>query len=191
MPSPERIKQEAESSGGVWSPWSQDNYLLGRTFGSGGVCTPLAVVFLRLQATREGHFNSYVTSTEGRDDVMQLKLQQMKDPTKNAADYLKIFGLKCAFKRTSDSESDILNYLSLPGYYLLGISNIESGSTKEISGHALAIVNASPNFFFFDPNYGAGAWNNAAAMTGFIKKYWKNVYQELRGVPKIERYFKR
>ncbi|MHC5001995.1 MAG: hypothetical protein ACYTJ0_02630 [Planctomycetota bacterium] len=202
MPSKEKLEKEAARCNGVWHHWSQDDYLLGRTFGKGGVCAPLCVVFLRRQATGEGHFSTYVNSEEGRDVVMWLKSQQHGGlASRYAMDYLQVFGLKRAFSHENDSDVTILNYLKLKGFYLLGITDVEGQfadeqaflrhiATQGIKGHALAVINDDPIFMVFDPNFGAGAFRTADDLTTFIGRYWTHVYRRLRGAPSLERYFK-
>jgi len=186
---------------GVWMPWCQNDLSYGKTFGKGGICSPLCVVFLRLQATGEGHFNTYVTSTSGQEDVMNLKSQQHGNSTKQfAMSYLKNFGVTHAYTRDGDKGSDIVNLLGMKGFYLLGISDLDSKgkylspseiANMKIQGHALAVVNHNGVYMFFDPNYGAGNFRTANDMTSFVSTYWRHVYKKYLGHPVLERYFKR
>ena len=96
-----------------------------KIFDKGGICSPLCIVFLRLQATGEVRFNTYVTSRDGREDVMNLKSQQHGSSHLHfAASYLKLFGLTHACTRLNEQSNIIWNLLKISGYYVLRITDL-------------------------------------------------------------------
>ena len=90
----------------------------------------------------------------GRDEVYQLKLNQMKN-SEYVKEYLTLFNLHRHFSQTWKDEISMSEALSVvtagPGYYFIGLSNRGTGGQK-LEGHAFAVDMF--DLKFFDPNSG-------------------------------------
>lgn len=193
----ERIESEAQKEGGQWGHFSQSVFLKGNTFGAGGVCGALSVVFLGQIARGEGAFDTFVESKDGREVVMALAIQQRNTPGWNHL-YLKSFGLQSAYVRLNDKIDEICELVKIKGYYDIGMSDWHGSipdstsaneAAKHMSAHAVVVINAPPTFLFFDPNYGVGAFQSMDNLSNFLRKYWKHIYKDMTlGVTMLERY---
>lgn len=192
-----KIEAEAQRLGGEWGFFSQSVFLKDSTFGAAGVCACLVKVFLARMASGEGDFDSYVMSSAGREEVMSLRVSQGGASQEY---YLNHYGLKKVYSRLGEHRDTISELIRVKGYYDIGMSDVEGAFDDEASaisaigqgqGHAIAIINDGSNFYFFDPNYGVGAFPSASAVSDFLKRYWKNIYQKYStGSTTIDRYRK-
>lgn len=196
-----KVEEECKKAGGTWYHWDQGTFLgKGQTFGKGGVCAPIVVVWLRHVAARTGNWGEFMKTPDAREEVMTLKTLQHKNPTNYVETHLKDFKFKKAFTQAGDTDEAIAKLITVPGYYMVGISNLqgEFADDKQMSdwakdnlqGHALGTVCDKDVFAFFDPNFGSGVFPSAEKMGAFFKKFWKNVYADMRGSPMITRFFK-
>ncbi len=177
--------------GGHANKWSQDKFIGKNTFGSNGVCGPLAAVWIKDRKIGV-NFSTDVKSQEGRDEVMQLKLNQhhYKGEDDYVAKFLHLFGLSKHFQHNFINEVSISQLLEIatsgPGYYFIGLSDSGVGAVK-ISGHAFAIDMYTLKFF--DPNFGQASFNNVADLSKCFTTWFRLMYLDLRGSAYLERYF--
>jgi hypothetical protein len=180
--------RKAVSLGGSWFHFNQGIYLKGQVLGSKGVCYALAAVFLARMKSGAGAYTSYVFSKPGREEVMDLWTTQKAGVSAWASYYLAGVNLKSRYDRTNDTTDGIKSLVSVPGYYIVGITSLELEGSK-FEGHALAIINDGAKHYVFDANIGAGLFESADAAGTMFTAICKNMYPEFaKGATVLSRY---
>ncbi len=188
------IQEKTEELGGIWEHFNQKVLTKGRTFGSGGLCGALSVVFLGRIASGQYPFDSYVLSEDGQDVVMDLAIKQRTTPG-GAHLYLALFGLQSRYHRLGETIETICELVKIQGYYVITMSNLKGdvsdAEDASIKAHAVVVINAPPNFLFFDPNYGVGTFPSMDTLSHFLGRLWVKFYYQMDGCTGLERYSKK
>lgn len=192
----EHARKAANALGGEFFPFNQSIFLNNQMLGQDGVCSALTAVFMHRIKSGLGSFTTYVSSKEGREQVMALWAMQQRSNAAWMQQYLAEVGLKLRFQRTGEDLVSILSLVKIPGYYQIGISNLAgtfSNMTEvantAISAHALCVINDGTQHFVFDPNVGAGLFTTADGASTMLGKIWRNMYKDmLKGTTMVSRY---
>lgn len=181
------FKALVEAYGGTALRWSQDRFIGRSTFGHEGVCAALAAKWIKDRKAGI-NFAADTNTQDGREEVMQMALNQHKNPTKYVAEYLQLFGLYKHFTQFLHGELSIGELTAIatggPGYYFIGLTS--KGVEKELSGHAFAVDMFKLKFF--DPNFGQATFDNEDDLKKCFTAWFRLIYIDLHGAAFIERY---
>jgi hypothetical protein len=170
----------ALSCGGRAHHWSQSDYLGEQTFGKKGVCGPLALKWIK-DRRHKIDFKKDTESDDGREEIMQLKLNQSAKKPNWDSEYLKLFGIYEILTLVYPnpvSTTEVLKFLSAgAGYYYISLSNF--GVVLEPTAHAFAIDMYDHKFF--DPNYGQAHFKNVNDLKNFFVMWFLLAYLDLCG----------
>ncbi|MFC4158307.1 hypothetical protein [Chitinimonas lacunae] len=182
------FKQTVEENGGTAKKWTQNRFLGNNTFGRDGVCAPLAAKWI-LNRKIGINFKADTALDEGRNEVMQLKINQHTPAMVDyVGEYLSFAGIRETeyFEAQAESVIDaLLNKVFGRGYYFIGISSRMAPNTRPI-GHALAIDAVS--YKFFDPDYGQASFNTFQALISFVRVWLRSAYPTMTQAGFIKRY---
>ena len=183
-----RFKDIVKDCGGSARTWKQDTFIGDMTFGSGGVCGPLAAKWIKDRYAGISFKNDTATKG-GREEVMQLKRNQHAKPNTFVAEYLHDFGLSIRNQLDFADEFSVNQAMTLAtssaGYYFIGLTS-KGVVGESMSGHAVALDMIT--YKLFDPNYGQAAFSNAEEVKAAFSTIYRLKYPDLRGTGLIQRY---
>ncbi len=197
----EKIADECKKAGGQWFHWDQKSFIGQSTLASKGICGGLTPMWLRhVAGGGNTPWGDYMSTEDAREEAMGLKIQQGKKAGTYVADHLKTVGLKKAYDRTGETDTEIAKLIAIKGFYDITISNFEGefADDKEMlvwiakngKSHALAATSDAAGSMFFDPNYGSGLFKTPAQLTVFFGKFWNHIYKNMKGSTTLTRFAK-
>ena len=179
------FRQEAESCGGTALSWNQWHFIGQQTFGRGGVCAPLVAKWIKDRRLRI-NFKTDMKLHEAREEIMQLKFNQLARPGTYLADYLRLVGLRqVSMTVLTGQTAKWPECLSEGlGYYAIGLAS--PVGAHAMSGHALAADLV--HFKCFDPNFGQAAFSHPGMVQRFLAQWTRAVYPHLQHHALVERF---
>jgi Yersinia/Haemophilus virulence surface antigen len=197
-----KVAEECTKAGGQWFHWSQKAFIGQSTLAAKGICGGLTPMWLRhVAGGGDTPWGDYMATPDAREEAMQLKINQGKKSQTYVEDHLKTVGLKKAFDKSGETDTEISKLIAINGFYDITISNVEGEFAddtemlawieKNSKSHALAAATDKAGSMFFDPNYGSGLFPKAEQLTVFFAKFWKNVYKNFKGTTNLTRYAKK
>lgn len=181
------FKATVEGCGGTAIAWSQGKFIKDKqAFGQNGVCGPLSAKWIKDRKLKI-NFKADTALEEGREEVMQLKINQHTKPSTYVEDYLKMAGLSKTFDKTYEGEISLSQLLadatSGPGYAFIGVSSLGVGGKE---GHAFGVDMATKKVF--DSNCGQASFETVEQMKSFFSLWFRLAYMDLRGSSLVSRY---
>lgn len=182
------FKATVEGCGGTALTWSQGRFIQnGQAFGRNGVCGPLTAKWIKDRKLKI-NFKADTALADGREEVMQLKINQHAHALTYVADYLKMAGLTKHFTQNYQGEVSMSQLVAAatsgPGYYFIGVSQVGAGGTE---GHAFAIDMFENKVF--DSNAGQASFSSDDKVKQFFPLWFRLNYMDMRGAAFVERYF--